>query len=109
MMLATLVLTSCLCSDETLAERTSPDGRHVAVILSRDCGATTAVAVHIIIRRRWFGSDTAVVLNDPAHVEVEWRSSNELLIRHSPASVFGEESEVDGVRIVRVGTSNDRR
>ena len=39
-----------LCGEETVLERTSPDGRYVAVLMTRNCGATTSYVAHINLR-----------------------------------------------------------
>jgi len=40
-----------LCGEEVQKEITSPDGRYVAVLMSRNCGATTPFVAHINLRR----------------------------------------------------------
>jgi hypothetical protein len=101
--LAAMALSGCLCSDETVVKRPAPDGRHVAILLRRGCGATTSDATEIVIRGRWsLRSHTAVVMDEPARIELEWRSSSELLVKHTPSRVYRDESVVDGVHIHRV-------
>ena len=39
-----------LCGEETIIEKTSPDGRYGAVLMSRNCGATTRYVAHINLR-----------------------------------------------------------
>ena len=39
-----------LCSEQTLMEKTSPDGRYVAVLMRRSCRATEPPTAHIKIR-----------------------------------------------------------
>jgi hypothetical protein len=39
-----------LCGEELMSEQTSPDGRHVAALMIRNCGATTDYASHINVR-----------------------------------------------------------
>jgi len=102
---ALLVLTGCLCSDEVVLEKVSPDGRHVATVVRRDCGATTDYATHVRISRRWWrggGTSLAVVLEEPAKIDVVWRSATELQVLHTPARVFRDEKLVDSVRIERL-------
>jgi hypothetical protein len=40
-----------LCGEELILEKTSPDGHYVAVLMSRNCGATTPYVAHINLRR----------------------------------------------------------
>jgi hypothetical protein len=102
---ALLVVSGCLCSDELVLEKVSPDGRHVATVVRRDCGATTSYATHLRISRRWWrGGATylAVVLEEPAKLDVVWRSATELTMLHTATRVYRDEKLVDGVRIERV-------
>ena len=39
-----------LCGEELMSEQTSPDGRHVAALMIRNCGATTDYASHVNVR-----------------------------------------------------------
>jgi hypothetical protein len=39
-----------LCEEETVTEKTSPDGHYVAALMSRNCGATTPFVAHINLR-----------------------------------------------------------
>jgi hypothetical protein len=39
-----------LCGEETVLEKMSPDGRYVAVLMTRNCGATTSYVAHINLR-----------------------------------------------------------
>jgi hypothetical protein len=42
---------SPLCGEEVIMEKTSPDGRYVAALMRRNCGATTPYVAHINLRR----------------------------------------------------------
>lgn len=39
-----------LCGEELIMEKTSPDGRYVAALMRRNCGATTPYVAHINLR-----------------------------------------------------------
>jgi hypothetical protein len=39
-----------LCGEDVLSEETSPDGRYIAVLMQRGCGATTPFVEHINLR-----------------------------------------------------------
>ena len=100
-----LVVSGCMCSDEVVLEKVSPDGRHVATVIRRDCGATANYATHVRISRRWWrGGRTypAIVLEEPAKLDVVWRSATELRVLHTATRVFRDEKLVDGVRIERM-------
>ena len=38
------------CSDQSLADVKSPDGRYVATLFARNCGATTSYLFHVNLR-----------------------------------------------------------
>ena len=39
-----------VCREQTITEKTSPDGRYVAVLMHRNCGATLPYVAHINLR-----------------------------------------------------------
>lgn len=39
-----------LCGEDLVTEKASPDGRYVASLMSRNCGATTKYVAHINLR-----------------------------------------------------------
>jgi hypothetical protein len=39
-----------LCGEELMSEQTSPDGRRIAALMIRNCGATTDYASHVNVR-----------------------------------------------------------
>jgi hypothetical protein len=39
-----------LCGEDTVSEKTSPDRKYVAVLMTRNCGATAAYVAHINLR-----------------------------------------------------------
>ena len=41
-----------LCGERTIVEKMSPDGKYVAVLMERSCGATTPYVRHINLHRR---------------------------------------------------------
>jgi hypothetical protein len=101
--LTTALLSGCLCSDETVVKRPAPDRRHIAALVHRGCGATASDAAQVEIRGCWsFRSQTAIVMDEPARIELEWRSPGELLVKHTPSRVYKDERDVDGVHIRRV-------
>jgi hypothetical protein len=59
---------SPLCGEEVVMEKPSPDGHYVAVLMSRNCGATTPYVAHINLRLASspFQSDSHGVINEGA-------------------------------------------
>jgi hypothetical protein len=55
LVLAGIVASSCTptfdCEDTLISEHPSPDGRLIACVFVRDCGATTPSATHVCFRR----------------------------------------------------------
>jgi len=39
-----------LCEEEVVSEQTSPDGKYVAVLMTRNCGATTGFVDHVNLK-----------------------------------------------------------
>src|SRR5437899_8310517 len=39
-----------LCGEETVLQKVSPDGKYVAALMTRNCGATTSYVAHINLR-----------------------------------------------------------
>jgi hypothetical protein len=109
-LLAALMICSG-CSDacqNTVASRSlSPDGKHVAVLFQRDCGATTGFSTQISVlddsgNPSGFGN-TFIADDDhgAAHVgswdgpwaETRWLSADRLLIRYAAKSRLFKQSE----------------
>jgi len=72
------------CKSEVWSTSPSPDGKWTAVTVVRDCGATTHEAMAILLRPSDEDSlhdrDMVFGVDRPMHIEVSWRSNNELLI-----------------------------
>jgi hypothetical protein len=75
------------CKDEVKGEETSPDGRFVAGVLERNCGATTQYADFVAIRKsdeRWDSgaADRAVLmLAWQSPIAAFWRKDGTLVVR----------------------------
>ena len=83
-LLAVCVSGCGLCSERVVQTRLSSDGKVVATVVVRDCGATTSEVTLILIksRYRWLGLDEKVVANlKYTHdVDVNWLASDQLVI-----------------------------
>jgi hypothetical protein len=78
------------CSNDVLSERVSPDGKYLATVFERNCGATTPYYRVVSLRRhgkRFDGNDEKAwvfeVKNQPA-VALAWESQQQLNIVYSP-------------------------
>jgi len=104
------------CENEILTELPSPDGRLIAVVFERDCGATTDFSTQVSVlpkASRLPDQGGNVFVADTNHgavppgpgggpeVEVIWSDRATLMIRHrSEARVFKSERRVKGVTVV---------
>lgn len=93
--LLVILLTSCdagLCGNELIDEIASPDGKYVASIFERDCGATTPYIRVVSLRL----SDTkfapedddnwVFTIHDRSDVKVSWVAVGQLKISYSATS-----------------------
>ena len=104
-----LGITACNpCGDELVADRPAPDGSRVALAFKRDCGATTPVATHMLIRGssepKTLEEDKSVFIGEGViNLELVWQSPKELTVRWEArgqgVSVFKADRENQGVTI----------
>ena len=118
------VLTSCagaaLCADTVVDTVSAPDKSHDAVVLSRDCGATTSFTTQISIveagqdhttGQTVFSADgdhgeAELVAGDVIRLEVAWTSATRLVVTYDEnARVFDDEPHADGVDVDYVTSS----
>lgn len=111
-----LLISACSdgCGNEELARVISPDGRHVAIIFERSCGATTGFSTQISVLKK--GRDVAgsgntfVVDSDHGTVhrdgwegpiaEATWLSSDHLLVSYAARSrIFKQVRQIEGVTV----------
>ena len=81
-----------MCGEEDAGEAYSPDGRYLAKVFIRDCGATTGWLTHVNLRRRWSYFNTTwagtipegqVFSNDCwSKVNLVWKDSSNLEIQY---------------------------
>jgi len=84
------VLFKDLCGEEITSEIISPDGRYVAAVFVRNCGATTSYATHVNLRRftgtfrtNWSGTITdgeVFVTHSGPGFPILWENSSRLII-----------------------------
>ena len=95
------------CRTTVFSEVPSPSGRLKAVLLERDCGATTGFnrQVQILAADEAPRRDSPFVM-DGDHgratldVQLHWATSARLTIRHDPlARVFNADTQLEGVSI----------
>ena len=103
------------CENEVLAEFAAPNASATAVVFQRSCGATTGFSTQVSIiptgtalpneGGNAFVSDTnhGASPSGPGggpELALSWRSSNELVIAHHPATrVLSHEPVVNGVKV----------
>lgn len=113
---ASTLISGCdiACENRTIRESLSSDGRYMAVMFSRSCGATTETSTHISVVKvgellpvtgNIFVSDTDHGTSNPAAwggplVIFEWASPRSLIIRKDPRSrVFRNEGRYGAVQV----------
>ena len=101
-----------LCGNRILHRVASPDGRHMAILFERDCGATTAASYQVSIlpagetpsgRGNVFiaepGRASADRPNEPV-VEVAWLSPHRLQVRYRHDDrLFERVDQREGVQV----------
>lgn len=93
------------CSDTILSEATSPDGRWIATLFERDCGATTSYSTQLNLRPadKRFKSDkqpSAIVVRTEGCIQFWWEGQSDLLVQlPDDARIFMQERWQDGITI----------
>jgi len=97
---------SCaVCGDVTLSRVVSPDGRFVAELMERNCGATTDYARRVDLDRTGMSglfvkSETVFVVEGQVPVALSWaRDARTLEINHTGGTVFRNTPAWRGLRI----------
>lgn len=109
------LLAADLCENTVLRRVPASDGRHVAVLFMRDCGATTGVSTQVSVLWHWerlWGRSGNALITDTDHghalagtyggpvVELEWLQPESLEVRYDAhARVFRAAPAARGVRI----------
>jgi len=73
----------CSCREEVINEARSPDNLRTAVVLSRDCGATTSEYTSVIVRPGLGNRGEQVVFSAryPQRISVSWKNPSEMVLR----------------------------
>jgi hypothetical protein len=96
-MLATLLPWSCgLCVEENKAEAYSPNGKYLARVYERNCGATTGFLTHVNLRSKWGYFNTVWAgtitqgqvfsISCNPEVKLVWRNDSNLEIQYNPCA-----------------------
>lgn len=93
------------CADTVKAEAPSPDGRYVATVFERDCGATTDFSTHVSLREADEPFDPStqtrvLTVAGKAAVDVEWSTEGALSVALPAAETFTKLETWRDVRIV---------
>ena len=107
-----------LCSDTITGRYPAPQGRRVAVLVVRDCGATTGYATHVFVTypgEPLRGRRGNVIVADTDRgsaphsaggglpIQVEWTGPDSLVLRYDARGrVFEAASRARGVQITHV-------
>lgn len=103
------------CQNTVASRSLSPDGKHVAVLFQRDCGATTGFSTQISIldpSGSPSGSGNTFIADDDhgaarvgswdgSWAETKWLSADRLLVRYAAKSrLFKQNERVSDVNII---------
>ncbi len=93
------------CGNVPLTSATAPDGRHVATVFRRDCGATAEVSIQVSLLRPGGAPTEAgnllVLDGEGPTPSLEWQGPDRLLIRYRRGGrVFRQVTERDGVSVI---------
>lgn len=98
-----LALSGCsICDRQTLSEVRSPDERHIARVLEKNCGATVEYLTEVTMQRSsWFADPVRLIQVRSVDVQLIWVNSSLLIVRCLSCSgeVRGAVNQWDGVRI----------
>ncbi|RYX81739.1 hypothetical protein EON83_22495 [bacterium] len=93
------------CDNEVSQTLASPDGKHKAVVFSRECGATTGFSTQISVigtsEQLPDDGGNVLVMDEDQSVFMRWQNANSLVISYpSGVETFNKQSRVNGVRIL---------
>jgi hypothetical protein len=107
-----LLTTACNpCSDALVSESTSANGRYLATLIVRDCGATTNFASHIRLRRsdEPYRDDARSVAIFEGRIDPPIWEGDRLVVRFGDAEPFRRETAWGDVTIVYEGDGTGSR
>lgn len=109
-----LFISACGCQNELQDSVPAPDGRHVAVLFQRNCGATTGDNLELSLIRSAgmpHGDGNAFIADAPARdsagmvamvslVKLQWLSTRALQVSYDRRlRVFRQETRVEGITV----------
>lgn len=114
---AVMICSGCsdACQNSVASRSLSPDGKHVAVLFQRDCGATTGFSTQISVldaSGNPSGSGNTFIADDDhgaaragswdgSWAETKWLSADRLLVRYAAKSrLFKQNQRVSDVSII---------
>lgn len=97
------------CRNEIVTESTAPDGKHVAYLVKRDCGATANASLHLSAGKSGgkapktgnaLIADQGLKWNVPLEARIEWAAPDLLRVDlDARFRFFKKEAKSDGVSI----------
>jgi len=98
------------CSNDVLQKVTSPDRKHVMLVVERNCGATTDYAMHVQIRDAGGGPDSTsnssvLIMGGRTSVDEKWIDARHVQITHGDGEVFKQSNDAGSVSFTFVTTS----
>ena len=109
---------SCMpidCKDTVLLDSPSPNGKIIATVFERDCGATTAKNVQVCFRVSTAAfnpkqQESFLVLETDGKIELSWTNQDKLIVQvPNQSKIFRNKTDSNGVKIEyhqQGGTSN---
>lgn len=93
------------CDDAVISEVVSPDGRYVATVLERDCGATTDYSTMVALRDAAQPIEEAkqtpvLVIESRVMIDLQWGADRKLLIVFPPSETFAKLEAWRDVQII---------
>ena len=92
-----------LCANSVTERVSAPDGKHDAVVFTRDCGATTGFSTQIAIVNAKADvpndAGNVFVAPDESVVRIAWAGPDTLIVQHAVPRPNLAVSEVEGVTV----------
>jgi hypothetical protein len=94
-----------LCGEKLQGFSSSPDGKWEAILIQRDCGATTGMATHIVLHATNTGLNVKnlipiAILQTDIMPHIKWKDKTRLHVSwNQPTAFFKNETRADGIDI----------
>lgn len=79
------------CSTKTISKKSSPDRKVEAILIEKNCGATTGFSYHlyITIPNRDIGQEEPVLVADNSEgLSIQWLNAKSLVVSYTNARIF---------------------